>query len=120
MKNQFLIITLCLISTASFAECSIQHDQMKAFKCMEQQLKTDKTKMNKLYQQVYNQYDEKNKALLEKSQKAWLNYRNAQCDELMSSLTYGALGLASGFANLDCQMSSTEFRLKELKSLIEN
>lgn len=119
MKLNFLIFSFCLIPTLSFAQCN-QQDQMSLYKCMEQQLKSEKTKMNKVYQQVYKQYDEKNKALLEKSQKAWLNYRIVQCDELMSNLTYGALGLASGFANLDCQMSSTEFRLKELKSLIEN
>lgn len=119
MKFNILILSLCFIPTISFAQCN-QQDQMSLYKCMEQQLKTDKAKMNKLYQQVYNQYDEKNKALLEKSQKAWLNYRIAQCDELMSNLTYGALGLASSFAHLDCQINSTAFRLKELKSLIEN
>ncbi|MDN5417332.1 MAG: DUF1311 domain-containing protein, partial [Acinetobacter sp.] len=44
--------------------------------------------------------------------KAWLNYRDAQCNELTGSLTYGALGLASGFAHLDCEINSTTFRLK--------
>jgi len=73
-----------------------------------------------LYQRIYLQYDDNNKLLLEKSQKSWLNYRDAQCNELMGSLTYGALGLASGFAHLDCEINSTKFRLKELSSLIEN
>lgn len=69
-----------------------------------------------LYQRIYLQYDDNNKLLLEKSQKAWLNYRDAQCNELTGSLTYGALG----FAHLDCEINSTIFRLKELSSLIEN
>lgn len=113
-------ISFCFVNIA-YAQCNLQkQDQVQAYKCMGEQLKSDKSKMNKLYQQVYNQYDSKNKSLLEKSQKAWLSYSDAQCDELMSSLTYGASGLASGFANLDCQINSAEFRLKELKSLAED
>ena len=73
-----------------------------------------------LYQRIYLQYDDNNKLLLEKTQKAWLNYRDAQCNELTGSLTYGALGLASEFAHLDCEINSTIFRLKELSSLREN
>ncbi|MFW1798710.1 MULTISPECIES: lysozyme inhibitor LprI family protein [unclassified Acinetobacter] len=87
---------------------------------MEQQLKTDKAEMNKIYQRVYQQYDAQNKVLLEKSQKAWLNYRNTQCTELTGSLYYGAMGLASGFAHLDCEINTTQYRLKELTSLLED
>lgn len=119
MKRSILFASLFLMPCFAFAQCN-QQDQMQNFKCMEKQLKADKSQMNKLYQQVFNQYDPQNQVLLEKSQKAWLNYRTAQCDELTSSLTIGALGLAAGFANLECQISSTEFRLKELKSLVEN
>lgn len=54
---------------------------------------------------------------MEKSQKAWLNYRDVQCNQLLGSLTYGALGMSAGFAAIDCELNSIQFRLKELKSL---
>jgi uncharacterized protein YecT (DUF1311 family) len=112
----FLSSNICSIA---YAKCS-QSDQLQAYDCMEQQLKVDKVKMNKVYQRIYQQYDTQNKTLLEKSQKAWLNYREAQCTELTGSLYYGAMGLASGFAHLDCEMNATQYRLKELNRLVES
>jgi len=119
IKYSFLALLFVSLFNTAYAQCN-QQDQRQAYQCMQQQLKTDKAKMNKLYDRIYLQYDDNNKLLLEKSQKAWLNYRDTQCNELMGSLTYGALGLASGFAHLDCEINSTTFRLKELSSLIEN
>lgn len=112
----FLTTSICSIA---YAKCS-QNDQQQTYRCMEQQLKTDQAEMNKIYQRVYHQYDAQNKVLLEKSQKAWLNYRNTQCTELTGSLYYGAMGLASGFAHLDCEINATLYRLKELTSLLED
>ncbi|WP_228270159.1 lysozyme inhibitor LprI family protein [Acinetobacter bereziniae] len=62
----------------------------------------------------------KTKYCWKNSQKAWLSYRDAQCTELTGSLYYSAMGLASGFAHLDCEMNATQFRLKELTSLLED
>lgn len=122
MKYLINLIFYASLSTSicsiAYAKCN-QTDQLQTYSCMEQQLKTDKVKMNKIYQRIYQQYDAKNKALLEKAQKAWLSYRDAQCTELTGSLYYGAMGLASGFAHLDCEMNATQFRLKELTSLLE-
>lgn len=116
MKLKYGLLSLAILPCLSFAECN-QNDQVQIHQCMTQQLKTDKVKMNKLYQQAYNKFENNNQILLEKSQKAWLNYRNVQCDELMGSLTYGASGMAAGLVYLQCQLDSTEFRLKELQDL---
>lgn len=116
MKIKMVLLSTILLSSFSYAKCNYEN-QIVAYKCLQSELKTGKTKMNQLYQQIYAQYDDKNKQLLEKSQKAWLNYRDIQCNQLLGSLTYGALGMSAGFAAIDCELNSIQFRLKELKSL---
>ncbi|WP_228147124.1 lysozyme inhibitor LprI family protein [Acinetobacter sp. ANC 3832] len=111
-----VLLSKILLSSFSYAKCN-NENQIVAYKCLQSELKTEKTKMNQLYQQIYAQYDDKNKQLLEKSQKAWLNYRDVQCNQLLGRLTYGALGMSAGFAAIDCELNSIQFRLKELKSL---
>ncbi|WP_151748698.1 lysozyme inhibitor LprI family protein [Acinetobacter lactucae] len=103
--------------------CGVAHAECKTgnvysdIECFEKQLKTDKAKMNKIYNKLASNLDSEGKASLENSQKAWLDYRTKQCSGLMGYYGSQALGAGSHLIILSCEADKTKERLNELKSL---
>lgn len=85
--------------------------------CYQSKYKKDKALLNAAYNRLYENFDDTGKQKLEASQKAWLLYRAAQCDGLMSYIGSQAMGAGSGLINISCLSELTEARLTELKAL---
>lgn len=112
----FFILTCILISSASFADCKTSNVYTD-IDCYEKQLKSDKANLNKVYSNLFSKLDEDGKLALENSQKAWLNYREKECNGLMGYFGSQSLGAGSHLITLSCLAEKTRDRLKELKSL---
>jgi len=112
-----------LVLTLSVLFCGLTHAECKTanvysdIECYEKQLKNDKANMNKIYNKLASNLDSEGKAMLEGSQKAWLDYRTKQCSGLMGYYGSQALGAGSRLIILSCEANKTKERLNELKSL---
>ena len=116
MKIHYIALFLVTISNLSYAACA-GSSVYEEIACYEKQYKADKTELNKTYQSLYKSFDATNQKLLENSQKAWLNYREIQCNQLLSNLSKDAAGAGIGLINLSCNANLTHLRIKELKGL---
>lgn len=116
MNKTVLFLLAILTSPISFAACNLGN-VYEGIECYEAQLKKDKATMNKVYQNLIKSYDIENQKYLEQSQKAWLNYRDAQCKGLLANLAKDAQGAGAGLVILSCEADLTQHRLQELKQL---
>ncbi len=105
-----------LSSGFAFAECKTGN-VYSDIDCYEKQLKNDKASMNRIYNKLASSLDNEGKALLDSSQKAWLDYRTKQCSGLMGYYGSQAMGAGSHLIILSCEADKTHERLIELKSL---
>ncbi len=118
--KKFLLLTFFLnISSSAFAECK-NANVYEDIQCYEKQYKNDKIFLNQIYQKLYKSIpDEEGRKALENSQKAWLNYRNIHCDELLSYYASQTQGAGSKLINLSCNADITRERIKDLKDLAQ-
>ena len=116
MKLNLWILCLCSAPSLCFAQCG-PDNVYGQISCYEKQYKIDKTLLNKTYQKLYKNYSSGDQKLLEQSQKALLNYKDLQCNQLLASLSSGAQGAGMGLINLSCNAKLTKLRLDELKGL---
>ncbi len=115
----YKIITLMLFSLISlntFAQCN-KSNVYESIDCYEKELKTNKTLLNQSYQKLYLSLDTEGKHALENSQKAWLNYKNTHCDEIVAYFASQAQGAGSKLITLSCNAELIQARIKALKDL---
>lgn len=111
-----LILSICSLST--MADCNFGN-VYEDLDCYEKQLKTSKAELNRTYQKLSQQSDKATQNALEESQKAWLNYRDKQCNGLMAQIGSQAQGGGSGLIITSCLADLTQSRVTELKSLLD-
>ncbi|MDR3430207.1 MULTISPECIES: lysozyme inhibitor LprI family protein [Silvimonas] len=80
-----LLVTATSASAA--VDCKNASDQTSLNICAGQDYKASDKKLNASYNQLLKQTSEHGKPLLQKAQRAWLIYRDAQCEYLTSSTT---------------------------------
>lgn len=118
MKKLLLVIFTTIISNNVLADCS-KGNVYEDLACYEKQIKQDKTKMNKVYQTLNQSLDSEGQKQLELSQKAWLAYREAQCEGLMGYYGSQAQGAGAALIQSSCLSEKLSERLNELKELAE-
>ncbi|WP_332399300.1 lysozyme inhibitor LprI family protein [Burkholderia ubonensis] len=74
-----------------------------------------KKDLNAIYQKIYASTQYKDE--LEKSQKAWLNYREKQCNGYIAAEASQSQG--AGLITKDCLVTITKQRVDYLKTLLE-
>ncbi len=88
-------------------------NQMQLDQCAGQDFTAADAKLNALYKMMMSKYDAANSALLKSSERAWIAYRDAQCD-------FATNGTAGGTINpmMDtiCRTDKTNARIKELNA----
>ena len=120
MKHVFIAATATLLMTAGAAQaddrinCKSQDlNQMQLDQCAGIDFTAADAKLNTLYKQMMSKYDAANGAKLKAAERAWLAYRDAECD-------YETNGTAGGTINpmMDtmCRTEKTNARIKELNA----
>lgn len=110
------LLPLLFFPFSVFAACQTANVYTD-IECYQAKYKKDKATLNAVYDRLNASFDEAGKQQLERSQKAWLSYRTAQCDGLMSYIGSQAMGAGSGLINISCLSEMTADRIKELKNL---
>lgn len=118
MKKLLIVIFAATFSQFALADCN-KGNVYEDLACYEKQIKQDKVKLNKTYEALSKSLDSEGQKQLELSQKAWLAYREAQCEGLMGY--YGSQAQGAGYALIQrsCISEKLSERLAELKQLAE-
>ncbi|OIS90806.1 lysozyme inhibitor LprI family protein [Brucella cytisi] len=121
MKTLLLSATLVLAtSTFAFADesCGDKTNQTDMNICAAESLKKSDAEMNKVYKEIEGRLknDADTTKLLVATQKAWIAFRDAECD-FQSSTVKG--GTAYPFVNSSCHDDMTQSRTKDLKAYLK-
>jgi uncharacterized protein YecT (DUF1311 family) len=119
MKKILITAALTLLAgTAARADdkinCKSQDlNQMQLDQCAGQDFQTSDAKLNALYKSMMTKYDAPNQTKLKTAEKAWLTYRDAECD-YETNVTAG--GTINPMEVAICRTSKTQARIKELNA----
>lgn len=116
MYKTIILMILNLLSFSAVANCN-KSNVYESISCYEKELRSSKTLLNQSYKKQYLALDTDGKLILEKSQKAWINYKNSHCDELVAYLATQVQGGGSKLINLSCNTQLTNERIKQLDDL---
>lgn len=127
-KNLITVLTLCSLAqmvtaqeigiTKQFSTCMDNSGgvTMNMLDCIDSETKQQDRRLNKAYKAVMDQLSPERKKQLQTAQRAWINYRDANCN-FYADPDGGSLARVSAS---DCLMSETASRAKELETLSGN
>jgi uncharacterized protein YecT (DUF1311 family) len=116
--KKFIFWVLLLLPPSSFAETCISGGNVyDDLSCADQTLGQLKKDLNIIYQKIYSSTQYKNE--FEQSQKAWLNYRERQCNGYIAVEAAQSQGAGSGLITKDCLATITKQRVDYLKTLLK-
>lgn len=116
IKIYLSALSLLITSNVFAGECG-KPNVYEDIECYQAQLKKDKATLNSIYDSLNRGLDLEGKKQLELSQKAWLSYRDAQCNGLMGYYGSQSQGAGSALINLSCVSEKVGERIRELRAL---
>jgi uncharacterized protein YecT (DUF1311 family) len=112
------IFLILLLPIRSFTEACVEGGNVyDDLSCANQNLGQLKMDLNIIYQKIYSSTQYKNE--FEQSQKAWLNYRERQCNGYIAAGASQAQGAGSDLITKDCLVTITKRRVDYLKTLVD-
>jgi uncharacterized protein YecT (DUF1311 family) len=111
MKYTSLLLLLLLPNLAS-AQCKDAVSTKDMQDCMDSEWKRSDAELNRVYQESLKKLKPEQTALLKKAQRAWITYRDAQCE---ADYKMFAGGSAAPLALTQCRVTLTQERTKTLK-----
>jgi len=116
--RKIICVILLLLPLSSFAKaCTDSGNVYDDLSCTNQALDSSKRDLNAIYQKIYASTQYKDE--FEQSQKAWLNYRERQCNGYIAAEASQSQGAGSGLITKDCLVAITKQRVDYLKTLLE-
>jgi uncharacterized protein YecT (DUF1311 family) len=116
--KKFLLWMILFLPLSSFAEACIGGGNVyDDLSCVDRSLQQSKRELNNIYQKIYSSTQYKNE--LEQAQKAWLNYRERQCNGYISAEASQSQGAGPSLITKDCLVVLTKQRVDYLKILLE-
>ncbi|HEY6269994.1 MAG TPA: lysozyme inhibitor LprI family protein [Candidatus Acidoferrum sp.] len=98
------------------AQCEGAKSTLQINECFAKELKKAEAEVNKIYQLSVKKLEPDDAALLRKAQRAWLAYRDAQC-EAEHALWGGGTGGPA--ALMSCRVELTRQRVAEIQNIYE-
>jgi uncharacterized protein YecT (DUF1311 family) len=119
LRAVFGALTWCVLAGVAVAgpqvdPCKTRANQLELTQCADRQLAKSDAVLNQTYRKLLADLDDEHRALLQKAQRAWVGFRDADCD-LDASVALG--GSMYGMLVSDCRAARTDERVKELKAL---
>ncbi|CAG9207372.1 LprI domain-containing protein [Paraburkholderia tropica] len=115
-KNIYLAFLLLPLN--SYAEACVDNGNVcDDLPCANHTHDKEKVDLNVIYQRIYTSTQYKNE--FEQSQKAWLAYRDKQCNGYIASEASQSQGAGSDMITKDCLVTLTKQRVDYLKTLVE-
>lgn len=116
--RKIIYLVILLLPLSSFAKpCVGSGNVYDDLSCTDRTLDSSKKELNSIYQKIYSVTQYKDE--FEQSQKAWLNYREKQCNGYIAAEASQSQGVGSGLITKDCLVAITKQRVDYLKTLLE-
>lgn len=112
----FIAISLSLLTKMAWPSCKLDATPLMYERKCKEFIKADKS-LNQHYTSLMKMLPIESKSELRKMQRAWLEWRDAKCDELESSCVTGS---CAGVAHDSCIVDLTNKRSDELKDYSHN
>lgn len=113
--KKLLLLTI-LISGGAWANCDDPKTSFEAQKCLSNEVKSLKSKLNSTYSEAYKNTEAKQQ--LDSSQKKWLDYKETQCGTFVVADTQGSPATVE--YDLLCQTILIQQRIDFLKNFLIN
>jgi uncharacterized protein YecT (DUF1311 family) len=107
----FLIFSEAVFSRTLLAQCENAGTTANTTSCMSNEYKKADAELNRIYKIAFKGLDPKEADNLKKAQRAWIIYRDAQCDAEYAKWEGGSGGPS---AHLGCLVRLTRLRTREL------
>lgn len=118
MKNIYLLLGLMtfvlaapLAANADDLNCDDPQTTLAIKQCLSAELGVADAALNRVYKAVREDQDDEANELLKTTQRAWITYRDAECDRMADVARGGTL---AGVLVLSCHVDMTTSRTKEL------
>ncbi len=125
-----LIAAICLAAGSARAigedECNLSSN-VEISQCLSELLKQEDAELNRVYKLAMASIDKADyvpdaergnwKTTLQKAQRAWIAFKEADCGELILFEWWGGTG--AGIASMACTIDQTRSRYRDLKSRYE-
>jgi uncharacterized protein YecT (DUF1311 family) len=116
MKKNPAFVLLLIFSVTAFsrtilAQCEKAGTTADTSRCMSNEYEKADAELNRIYKLAFKGLDEKEAENLKKAQRAWIIYRDAQCDAEYAKCGGGSGGPA---AHMGCLARLTRLRTREL------
>jgi len=116
--KRIIYLVILLLPLSSFAKpCAGGGNVYGDLSCANQALDSSKRELNAIYQKLYASTQYKDE--FEQSQKAWLNYREKQCNGYIAAEASQSQGVGAGLITKDCLVTITRQRVDYLKTLLD-
>lgn len=96
-------------------DCRNASTQLEINQCSEQEFKEQDNELTKLYKYYYSKLDNARKAQLQKSQQAWIMFRDLSCQYEANYYEGGSL---APMIYSNCLKNKTKERINDLKNYI--
>jgi uncharacterized protein YecT (DUF1311 family) len=117
MKKSIYLVFLLLPLNSHAEACAGNGNVYDDLSCANHNLDKEKKDLNAIYQKIYTSTQFKNE--FEQSQKAWLGYREKQCNGYIAAEASQAQGAGADLITKDCLVTITKQRVDYLKTLVE-
>jgi uncharacterized protein YecT (DUF1311 family) len=118
-SGKIFLLTFFIFATgtAARAQCGEAKTTLQINECFAKELKKADARLNRVYQQTREKLSPQDAALLQKAQRAWVAFRDAQCEAEHALLDGGTAGPA---ALMSCKLELTRRRVAEIKTIYQS
>ncbi|MDQ9023174.1 lysozyme inhibitor LprI family protein [Acinetobacter sichuanensis] len=113
MKKMLLLIFISIFSSEILADCSIAKTSPEIQKCLNNEVRSLRSQLDKVYQNIQQQTQAKLE--LQKSQDLWVKYKEMQCGDFVVADSQGSPATIE--YDLACQSILYKQRIDLLKSI---
>jgi uncharacterized protein YecT (DUF1311 family) len=117
VKGMLLILFLVVMSPVAKAQCEEAKSTLQINECFAKELKKAEVELSRVYHLTMKKLEPADAVLLRKAQRAWLLYRDAQC-EAEHALWGGGTGGPAAFVS--CKLELTGQRTVEIQHAYQN
>jgi uncharacterized protein YecT (DUF1311 family) len=99
------------------AQCGDKKTAVEIVDCVKIEVKRADVELNQVYQAKLKKLRQPDAERLRKAQRAWLVYRDAECDAEMELYAGGSIAPQ---IRLNCELTVTRLRIREIETAYEN
>lgn len=120
MKSKYaLCLAVALVGATSAVaadDCKNPQSQIAMNICAGKDYEREDVRLNKNYNELFSKLDDSHRRRLKEVQRAWLNFRDLQCDYDSSQYEGGTI---YSLVHSTCLLQMTKQRNKDLKAMLE-